>query len=260
MKTLMKGVLGLVITLSLLWVLATVTGHGYLIKALRLTYLRGYDSASINDAAYFDTRTVHAANIPWQWPLHQQYNQNPLPDKLKQTLESTSTVAFLIVKNDSIINEQYWKGYTDSSRSNSFSMAKSIVTMLAQVAVQKGHFTSWQQPVTEILPDIGGPYAPELQLWHLSTMSSGQLWDEHYKNPFSVTANMRLSTKLAQNYRGLCISKCATAFPATAHVAIASEIDQLVVAGYFSNLQRVLGVGVANTYILPHGKTRKCKY
>ncbi len=205
MKTLVKILLSVVAFLALLWAAAVFTGNGYLVKALRLTYLRGYDSASINDAAYFDTRRVPAASQPWEWPLHQQYNQNPLPATLQQTLESTSSVAFLVVKNDSIVNEQYWQGYTDSSRSNSFSMAKSIVTLLAQVAIQKGHFTSWQQPVMEILPNLGGPYAKELQLWHLSTMSSGQLWGEHYKNPWSVTAKAYYGDDLEGLIMGLPI-------------------------------------------------------
>ncbi|MBK8658643.1 MAG: serine hydrolase [Bacteroidetes bacterium] len=102
-------------------------------------------------------------------------------------LEKTKTVAFLVLKEDSILCEQYWDNYTDSSRSNSFSMAKSITTMLAQVAIQKGFLKDWNQKVKTILPELTGPYADSLELWHLSTMSSGLDWDEN-KDPFSVTA------------------------------------------------------------------------
>ncbi len=188
MKTLVRVLLGTAIAAVLLLSIAHFTGNGYLIKAFGASYLRGYNSASIGDAKYFDTREVPAASTNWDWPIHQQYNQDKLSERLTQTLEETESVAFLIVKNDSIIQEYYWDGYSDSSRSNSFSMAKSIVTMLAQIAIQKGFFTSWQQPVKEILPSITGQYANELQLWHLSTMSSGLDWDEHYTSPFTVTA------------------------------------------------------------------------
>ena len=42
--------------------------------------------------------------------------------------------------------------------------------------------------IVEILPNLSGEFANNLELWHLSTMSSGQAWDEHYKNPFGITA------------------------------------------------------------------------
>jgi CubicO group peptidase (beta-lactamase class C family) len=60
--------------------------------------------------------------------------------------------------------------------------------MLAQIAIQKGILKGWHQKVKSILPDLKGPHADELELWHLSTMSSGLDWDEAYKNPFTVTA------------------------------------------------------------------------
>ncbi len=188
MKALAQILMGFVVVIIVVVAVAEFSGHGYLIKAVSASYLRGYNSASIGDAKYFDTREIPAASTPWEWPVHQAYNQAPLSGRLTTMLEETESVAFLIVKNDSIIQEYYWDGYSDNSRSNSFSMAKSIVTMLGQIAIQKGIFTSWQQPVQEILPSITGEYADELQLWHLSAMTSGMLWDEHYKDPFSITA------------------------------------------------------------------------
>jgi CubicO group peptidase (beta-lactamase class C family) len=103
-------------------------------------------------------------------------------------LTATKSVAFLVVKNDSLFSENYWDGYSENSQSNSFSMAKSITTMLAQIAIQKGVFKDWNQKVKSILPEVKGAHAGELELWHLSTMSSGMEWDEKYKDPFSVTA------------------------------------------------------------------------
>lgn len=188
MKTLAKVLLGIVVVVGVLLAIVQLTGNGYLIKAVGATYLRGYNSASIDDAKSFSTRPIPAADNVWEWPIHNEYNKAALSDRLTQTLEENESMAFLVIKNDSIVQEHYWDRYSDSSRSNSFSMAKSIVTMLAQIAIQKGIFTHWEQHVTEILPALTGDHASELQLWHLSTMSSGLLWDEQYKDPFSVTA------------------------------------------------------------------------
>ena len=93
-----------------------------------------------------------------------------------------------MIKDDSILTEHYWDGYTDSSLSNSFSMAKSITTMLAEIAIQKVMLKGWHQKVKDILPELKGAHAGELELWHLSTMSSGLQWEEAYKNPFAITA------------------------------------------------------------------------
>ena len=164
------------------------SGNGYLIKGLWACYLHGDNSATIDDAKYFDTHKIAAADTAWQWPLHSSYNKLPLPEKLQDVLKKTQSVAFLVIKNDSILNENYWDGYSDSSLSNSFSMAKSITTMLTEIAIQKGILKGWHQKVKDILPELKGAHAGELELWHLSTMSSGLEWDEAYKNPFAVTA------------------------------------------------------------------------
>jgi CubicO group peptidase (beta-lactamase class C family) len=188
MKKLLKILASVIITLILLVVIAYITGNDYLIKGLWASYLHGYNSASIEDARFFDTHQVEISNQPQPWPIHHDYNKAALSTALKSTLDKIQTVAFLVVKNDSILTEHYWNSYNDSSRSNSFSMAKSITTMLAQIAIQKGILKSWNQKVKTWLPDLKGPHADELELWHLSTMSSGLDWDERYKDPFAITA------------------------------------------------------------------------
>lgn len=188
MKKLLKVLASVILLLVLVVVIAYTTGNGYLMKGLWASYLHGYNSASIGDAQFFDTHTIEAAGEPQQWPVSDSYNKVALSEELKNTLDKVQTVAFLVIKNDSILSEHYWDNYSDSSRSNSFSMAKSITTMLAQVAIQKGILKGWNQKVKTLLPELKGAHADELELWHLSTMSSGLEWDEKYKDPFAVTA------------------------------------------------------------------------
>ena len=188
MKKFLKIIAGFLILQAVLIVGAKLSGNGYLVKGLWACYLHGNNSATIDDAKYFDTHKVQAADKAWQWPLHAQFNQKPLPEKLESTLKKTESVAILVIKDDSILTEHYWDGYTDSSLSNSFSMAKSITTMLAEIAIQKGMLKGWHQKVKDILPELKGAHAGELELWHLSTMSSGLQWEEAYKNPFAITA------------------------------------------------------------------------
>jgi len=188
MKRFLKVITGFAVFVMLLLLIVRLTGNGYLIKGVWASYLHGENSATINDARYFDTHKVSAGNNAWPWPLHHSYNQTALPAKLQAVLSKTGSVAFLIVQNDSLLAENYWEGYTDSSQSNSFSMAKSVTTMLTQIAIQKGILKGWHQKVKSLFPELKGVHANELELWHLSTMSSGLDWDEAYKDPFSVTA------------------------------------------------------------------------
>lgn len=188
MKRLIKILGGFTLLVALLLVTVKLSGNGYLVKGLWASYLHGNNSATIDDNVFFDTHTIDAGEEAGEWAMHHNYNKVELPATLNSTLEQTQSVAFLVVQNDSILFEKYWNGYSESSETNSFSMAKSITTMIAQVAIQKGILQGWDQKVKTILPGITGAHADELELRHLSTMSSGLEWDEQYKDPFSITA------------------------------------------------------------------------
>ncbi|MBT8318849.1 MAG: beta-lactamase family protein, partial [Gramella sp.] len=90
----------------------------------------------------------------------------------------------LIIKNDSLLFEKYYNGYDNNSRTNSFSMAKSIVTALMFKAIQDGHLENTDQPVADFFPQ----FDKSLTIGDLSSMSSGLNWDENYYNPFASTA------------------------------------------------------------------------
>ncbi len=187
--------LGAVITL-----LATDTT--YLIKGIRATYLRGVKSAEIDDHQFFDTRVVENKEAQALY-VSKQYNKKPLSDSLKNVLESTQTVGFVVLKHDSLVQEHYWSGFNDKSHTNTFSASKTLVTLLTQKAIEQGYLKSWNQKVNELIPELKGPYASELSLAHLSTMSSGINWDEHYSSPFTITAKSYYTSHLEKVILGL---------------------------------------------------------
>lgn len=168
---------------------AYATGNQFLIKGLWAAYLHGNTSATIGDAQFFDTRTVKAGTAS-SWPVSSAISEWRLTDELRTSLEETRTVAFLMAQGGEIVYEEYWDGYSASSRSNSFSMAKSITTMLVQCAIQDGSIPSWDTKVKEYLPGLKGEFADDLTLRHLSTMTAGLDFNEHYSNPFDITAKL----------------------------------------------------------------------
>jgi CubicO group peptidase (beta-lactamase class C family) len=103
---------------------------------------------------------------------------------LNSFLESHETVAFLIIRNDSLVYEQYFGGYARSSVIPSFSVAKSFVSSLIGTALRDGYIRSIDQPVTDFLPELKDPGFKKVTLRNLLEMRSGIEYDEGYLNPF----------------------------------------------------------------------------
>lgn len=197
MKTFLRILASILIILAVAALALVITGHSYLFKGVWATYLHGEKTTSIGDWRFFDLREV-PATAPAEWPVRKNHNTQNLSNTLRHTLENTETVAFLVVKNDSIAYEEYWDGYSDTSHSNSFSMAKSFTTLLAQKAIQDGYIQSWDDPVIDYLPNLQGPYRKELKLKHLSQMTAGLQWDESYTSPFSILAEAYYSSDVPE--------------------------------------------------------------
>lgn len=178
----------LCLTLILLFSMLYVSQYNYLLKGINTIYLSGHTTAYLTDYLKFYNDTVYSSDQPQVWPLHQNYNQYSLDPDLEAYHKDRKSVAYLIIKNDSILYEKYYDGFGPDSKSNSFSMVKSIVSALMGIAIQEGFIKSLDQKVTDFIPDLKGRFAKEVTVGDLSSMASGQLWSEEYYNPFSVTS------------------------------------------------------------------------
>ncbi|WP_277633123.1 serine hydrolase domain-containing protein [Avrilella dinanensis] len=173
-------------------ILVVITGliyifdYGYLVRAVRVTYLTGHKTAFLEDYTYFDNREIKAGT-PQPWNVSKDYNKVNPTEKLEQTHKELQTTSFLIVKNDSIWHESYYDIGAADSKTNSFSMAKSIVTSALGKAIDLGMIPNLDTKVIDYLPELKGEYANELTVGDLASMASGQKWDENYYGPTSVT-------------------------------------------------------------------------
>ena len=152
--------------------------------------------ADITDYKYFENIEIAKSSVPQKWPIHKSYNKIPQTEKLKNLHEEFGTVAFLIIKNDSIWHEKYFSGYNKNSHSNSFSMAKSIVSAAMGKAIEKGFFKSINDKVGDYMSGYNNGFASELTIGDLSSMSSGMNWNESYTNIFGVTARSYITSEL----------------------------------------------------------------
>lgn len=160
-----------------------VSGNSHLFRGVAFTYLKGKTTANINDAAYFQTREI-AAGKTQEWPVHPNYNKVGLNSELTDYLKKYNSVGFLIVKDGKLYTEKYFAPYNNRSKTNSFSMAKTILTMLVGAAIEDGFIKSFDDLLENYIPEFKGR-SKGITLAHLSGMRAGLEWDENYYSPFS---------------------------------------------------------------------------
>lgn len=208
MKRFRKFLKWFAIVFAALNLLLIVTGHSYLYKGIWNTYLKGRSGPAVDEYSIFANRIVRNGT-PQPWPLGKDYNSKQIPAKPFADMTAIETGAFLIIRNDSIRFEQYWNGFADSSHTNSFSMAKTIVSVLVGCAIREGKITSIDQPVGDFLPEFKTGDNAKLKIRHLLTMSSGIDFDEDYVSPFAYPAKAYYGSDL----RGLTMGYKVTEEP-----------------------------------------------
>ena len=183
-----KILLGLVFFLAIAFSLIYVSKYNYLLRGISTVYLTGHTTAYLTDYKKFYNDSILKSAQPQPWPLHDFYNQFLTNNALEDYHKDRKTVAYLVIKSDSILYEKYYDGFGRDSKSNSFSVVKSVVSALMGIAIQDGDIKSLDQKVVNFIPDLKGSYADQVTVGDLSSMASGQKWSEEYYNPFSVTS------------------------------------------------------------------------
>ena len=111
---------------------------------------------------------------------------------LDEYLRATKTTAFLVIRNDSILFEKYYNGYTRDSISKNFSISKSITSLLAGIAVDEGYIENVHDPVTKYVPELKkkNPKFERLTIEHLLNMRAGFKFNEDNLIPLSRATNL----------------------------------------------------------------------
>lgn len=185
-KILLKILKWLLIVLVTVIALMYIFGYGYLVRGVRVTYLTGHKTAFLEDYHFFDNRTIEKG-IAQPWKISKEYNKVPATEKLNQTHKELGTTSFLIIKGDSIWHESYFDIGSETAKTNSFSMAKSIVTSALGKAIDLQMIPSLDTKVIDYLPELKGEFTNELTVGDLASMASGHRWVENYYGPTSLT-------------------------------------------------------------------------
>ena len=192
MKKIKKGlkifgfvILGLFLFLNLLIV---ISGKFYLYNGIAKTYLRGKSGPTIYDLELFEYNTVKKSTKPYVWKNHQKKNKFSLTNKDLAYNEKIKTRAFLVFRSDTMLYEKYWTSHSINTVSNSFSVAKSVISMLIGIAIEEGKIKSIEEPASNYLPEYKKRGREKITIKDLLLMASGLDWNESGKNPLSHNA------------------------------------------------------------------------
>lgn len=202
MKFLKKLLKWIIIVFGILVIVLYITDTDYLLKAVRTIYLTGHSTAYLEDYKKFDNQTIENETAQ-PWPDHKDYNTAKETEGLNKINQANGTIAYLIIKNDSIWFENYYDGFNEDSQSNSFSMAKSYVSGLMGKAIEDGYIKSLDQPVSDFIPQFSDGLAAKMTVGDLSSMASGTNWDEAYYSPLSITTRAYFDDDLEKVMLGL---------------------------------------------------------
>ena len=121
----------------------------------------------------------------------------------------TKTYGLIVVKDGSVVHESYDFGANRESLLWSASMSKSIISILAGIAVGQGKIASVEDQITKYLPELGGTGYDGATIRNALQMRSGVDWDDNFFVPgpakdsqiASLIENRARYTDIAQQTR-----------------------------------------------------------
>ena len=99
---------------------------------------------------------------------------------LDDYLARNPATGLLVARGDTILIERYQYGRNDRQRITSWSMAKTLTSMLVGIAIAEGHIHSVDDPAAAYVPALADTEYGRTSLRHLLQMSSGVRFIEEY--------------------------------------------------------------------------------
>ena len=132
-------------------------------------------------------------------PVDIRYRYRNIEYTLKEYLERQRATGLLVLKDGRIVAEHYRYGRREDARFLSFSMAKSVTSLLVGVALEQGLIASLDDPAAKYARDLEGTPYGATSIRHLLRMSSGLTFTERYDGTDDVG---RMGHAFATSSRG----------------------------------------------------------
>ena len=138
----------------------------------------------------FNTVPIHRAPVASPFarapvPLPATFSYQGQNKDLSTWIDETWTTGLVVIRDGAITFEEYYRGNNESTRTISWSLAKSFVSALFGIAIAEGHIASIHDPVTQYVPMLKGTGYDGVAIKDVLQMSSGVRFDEDYATFFS---------------------------------------------------------------------------
>ena len=157
-------------------------------------------------AELYPTRSIQGQEVPLQLPIRLSnldafsYSYAEQIHTVDSHMQSERTAGLLVIQNGEIKVERYGLEHHANAPWVSFSVTKSVVSMLFGAAVKDGYIASIDDPVSDYLPVFeDSPYA-DVSIKHILQMASGVAWNEDYADPASNIVNLPGEEMAGFNY------------------------------------------------------------
>ncbi len=149
------------------------------------------------------TRTIHKGQSIY--PLKNKpmdltglsYELDGQPRTVQDFINRPETIGIIVVHRNNILFENYQAGNDAASRWISFSVTKSVTSLLIGAAIKDGYIESVDEPVIHYLPRLRGTGYENATIKDVLQMSSGVAWNEDYADPNSDVAKAGAANGLA---------------------------------------------------------------
>lgn len=137
----------------------------------------------------FDTRSIPASENPTPLPRTRldwsdlTYALDSVEYSIDDFIRQNHVAGLIAVHKGEVVLERYTGNNDPETKWVSYSVAKSVVSLLFGAAIRDGYIRSVDDLVTDYVPLLAGSSYEDVRIRHLLQMSSGVRWDEDYTDP-----------------------------------------------------------------------------
>lgn len=162
----------------------------YLFLPFHYQQIIRHNFANVDDYKFFTGKEQPPAQHPKPWQLDSTYNVKQPSAQSLDFMKKQTTCAFLVIKDDKIIYEYYGEEYDKNTYSGSFSMAKTVTSLLLGKAIEEGYIKGVDDKIIDYVPQLNKIAFKDVTIKHLLTMSACIDYNESYVNPFAPAARI----------------------------------------------------------------------
>jgi CubicO group peptidase (beta-lactamase class C family) len=150
-----------------------------------------YNYSGIDDHEIFPFRTLPASSAAYSYAYNTREQRMPEEFSFKGRtftlsgdMAKLNTRALLIIKNDTIVYENYYAGYSDTTLSTIFSISKAVMSMLIGCAIADNYIAAVSDSVPQYIPELSANGFDGTTIEHLLQMTSGINYSTWESMPF----------------------------------------------------------------------------